>query len=48
VHAAKQAGSFIVEVNIGETEISSICDQSFYGEAGKILPEIVEAVKSNK
>jgi NAD-dependent deacetylase len=45
VHAAKQAGSFIVEVNIEETEISSICDQSFYGEAGKILPEIVSEIK---
>ena len=48
VHAAKRAGSFIVEVNIEQTEISSICDESFFGEAGKILPEIVQQIKSNK
>ena len=45
VHAAKRAGSFIVEVNVVETEISSICDESFFGEAGKILPEIVKEIK---
>lgn len=48
VHAAKRAGSFIVEVNVVETEISSLCDQSFLGEAGKILPEIVNEVKRIK
>ncbi|RPI59615.1 MAG: NAD-dependent protein deacylase, partial [Ignavibacteriales bacterium] len=48
VHAAKQAGSFIVEVNVVETEISSLCDESFYGEAGKILPEIVNKLKELK
>jgi NAD-dependent deacetylase len=45
VYSAKHAGSFIVEVNIDETEITAICDQSFYGEAGKILPEIIKEVK---
>lgn len=45
VHAAKQAGSFIVEINIEPTEISSVCDQSFFGEAGKILPQIVNEAK---
>lgn len=48
VHAAKRAGSFIVEVNVVETEISSMCDQSFLGEAGKILPKIVNEVKRIK
>ena len=48
VHAAKRAGSFIVEVNVVETEISSICDESFFGEAGKILPEIVKEIKKAK
>ena len=48
VHEAKRSGSFIVEVNIEETEISSICDQSFFGEAGKILPEIVNEIKKIK
>ncbi len=45
VYTAKRAGSFIVEVNIEETEVSSACDASFYGEAGKILPAIVEQLK---
>lgn len=45
VHSAKRAGSYIIEVNIEETEISLICDRSFYGEAGKILPEIVNVLR---
>jgi len=48
VHAVKRSGSFIVEVNIEQTEISSICDESFFGEAGKILPEIVVKLKMIK
>jgi len=48
VHAAKHAGSFIVEVNVVETEISSLCDESFIGEAGKILPEIISEVQRIK
>lgn len=45
VYSAKRAGSYIVEINLQETEISSICDESFLGESGKILPEIVKKVK---
>jgi NAD-dependent deacetylase len=45
VYTAKRGGSFIVEVNIEETEVSSACDASYYGEAGKILPSIVEQIK---
>ena len=45
VLAAKRSGSFIVEVNIESTEISSLCDDSFFGEAGKILPEILNQIK---
>lgn len=45
VYTAKRGGSFIVEVNLEETEVSSACDASFYGEAGKILPAIVEQIK---
>ena len=47
VHAAKRAGAFIVEINIEGTEISSICDESFLGEAGKILPEIIKVINTN-
>lgn len=46
VYTAKQSGAFIVEVNIEETEISSICKTSFFGESGKILPAIVEHLKN--
>ena len=45
VHVAKQSGAFIVEVNIEETEITPFCDLSFFGEAGKILPELVNEIK---
>ena len=45
VLAAKRSGSFIVEVNSESTEISSLCDDSFFGEAGKILPEILNQIK---
>jgi len=48
VHEAKRSGSFIVEVNIEATEISSICDESFFGESGKILPEIINEIKKIK
>lgn len=45
VFTARQSGAFIVEVNIEETEISSICNASFFGESGKILPALVEQLK---
>ena len=46
VYAAKQGGAVIVEINIEETEVSSIADYSFFGESGKVLPEILNAYKS--
>jgi len=48
VHAAKRAGSFIVEVNIEATEISTIFDETFFCEAGKIIPLIVYEIIKNK
>jgi len=45
VYTAKRGGAFIVEINLEETEVSSACDASFYGEAGKILPAMVEQIK---
>lgn len=48
VYTAKRSGSYIVEGNIEETEVSSIADISFFGEAGKVLPEILEEVKKLK
>jgi NAD-dependent deacetylase len=46
VFTAKQSGAVLVEVNVVETEISSAVDYSFLGEAGTILPNILEAYKS--
>jgi NAD-dependent deacetylase len=48
VYTAKRSGSFIVEVNIEETEVTSIADVSFFGEAGKVLPAVLEKVKELK
>lgn len=45
VHIAKSNGAFLVEVNIEETEASSIVDISLFGESGKVLPQIVEELK---
>lgn len=40
IYTAKKAGAYIVEINIEETEVSSAVYESYFGEAGKILPEI--------
>lgn len=45
VYVAKNNQAFIVEVNIEETEASTIADISLFGESGKILPKIVEQIK---
>lgn len=46
VFTAKQNGAYLVEINIEETEISSLADVSFFGEAGKILPKIMKEIKA--
>jgi NAD-dependent deacetylase len=48
IYTARENGAYIVEVNIEETEISYIADQSFYGEAGKILPVIAQKLSEEK
>jgi NAD-dependent deacetylase len=45
IFTAKQNGAWLVEVNIEKTEISSYADSSFYGEAGSILPKIINEIK---
>jgi len=42
VYTAKASGSILVEVNVEETEISSIMNYSYFGKAGEILPMIFE------
>ncbi|MFC2103468.1 NAD-dependent deacetylase [Bacteroidota bacterium] len=46
VNTAKQSGAVLVEVNVEPTDISAYVDYSFKGEAGKILPKILEDYKS--
>lgn len=48
IYTARDNGAYIVEVNIAETEISRIANESFYGEAGKVLPVIIEKLKAEK
>jgi len=45
VHVAKSNGAFLVELNIEETEASSLADVSLFGESGKVLPQIIELLK---
>lgn len=45
IYVAKENGAFLVEVNIEETEISYLSNQSFFGKAGEILPELINATK---
>ena len=45
VSTAKQSGAALVEINIEETEISSSADYSFFGEAGTVLPKILDEYK---
>jgi NAD-dependent deacetylase len=42
IYVAKRAGAYIVEINMEETEITSVADESYFGESGKILPSIYE------
>jgi len=45
IFTAKQNKAYLVEINIEETEISNYADWSFYGEAGSILPQIINEIK---
>ena len=45
IYTAKAAGAFLIEINIEPTEVSSLADKSFFGKAGEILPQILDAVK---
>lgn len=45
---AKRFGSYLVEVNLEETELSSLADYVLLGKAGEILPGIFDEVKKLK
>ena len=40
--SAKNAGSYLVEINIEPTELTSYADYSIFGKAGEILPDILK------
>ncbi|SNR73476.1 SIR2 family NAD-dependent protein deacylase [Desulfurobacterium atlanticum] len=42
---AKRGGAFLVEINLEETSLSSICDAVFRDSAGKVLSLILNEVK---
>jgi len=44
---AKQGGSFVVEVNMDPTPISSLVDASLQGKAGEIIPAFLEKIKEH-
>jgi len=45
IFSAKEKGAYLVEINIEETEVSSISDLSFFEKAGTILPAIIDELK---
>jgi len=36
---AKRNGAYLIEINLEETPLTAICDESFRGKAGEVLPE---------
>lgn len=45
IFVAKESGAYLVEINVEETEMSSIVHKSYYGAAGRILPQIYFELK---
>lgn len=45
VFTAKQAGAFLIEVNIEETEISHYVDKSLLGLSGEVLPSLIKEIQ---
>ncbi len=45
IYTAKENGAYLIEVNVEETEASRLMSESYFGKAGEVLPEIIEAYK---
>ena len=45
IYTAKENKAYLIEVNIERTEISNIVNESYFGKAGEILPQIFEKIK---
>ncbi|HID10492.1 MAG TPA: NAD-dependent deacylase [Candidatus Latescibacteria bacterium] len=41
---AKEAGAYVVEVNLGPTDATGFVDRSLFGRAGEVMPALVEAL----
>jgi NAD-dependent deacetylase len=46
IYVAKQSKAYLIEINLESTEISGLVDESYFGPAGKVLPEIFAKIKS--
>ena len=44
--ATKEAGGRLVIINLGKTDLDNICDLRFRAKAGKLLPNLLQKVKS--
>jgi NAD-dependent deacetylase len=45
---AKHSGAIVIEINLEPSEISYICDITYQGKSGEILPQIVNKIKELK
>jgi hypothetical protein len=43
--AARRAGAMIVEVNLGATELSGLCEETLVGGASRTLPRLADLVQ---
>jgi NAD-dependent deacetylase len=41
----KRKGGFLIEINLYETEMTSLCDVGLQGKAGEVMPELVDCIK---
>jgi NAD-dependent deacetylase len=41
----KRHGGVLIEVNLYETEMTPLCDISLRGNAGEVLPELLDCIK---
>ena len=45
IYTAKENKAYLIEINIEQTEISYLADESYFGKAREILPEILKKIK---
>jgi NAD-dependent deacetylase len=47
IYTARDAGAYIIEVNIEETEVSRFADISYFEPAGTVLPRLLNDLKNS-